>query len=162
MDEFDTLEETEQEEKIAIQKPKRQLTDKQKEATTANLAKGRAVRDEKRRARAEENNIKKEQDQARIEQIVVKKAVKMAAIQTKKENKLKRLIGDVPSDNDDNDVDIEERIFKKPKKKKIIYREESDSEEEVIIKKKRLPSVPPSPPLAAVAVPKRPPTILFY
>ena len=41
MDEFDTLEETEQEEKIAIQKPKRQLTDKQKEATTANLAKGR-------------------------------------------------------------------------------------------------------------------------
>lgn len=163
MDDTDTLEETE--EKVAIQKPKRQLTDKQKEATTANLAKGRAVRDAKRQVRKEEDEIKKEQEKTRIEAIVSKKAVKLASAQAKKENKLKQLIGEGLSE-DENDVEIEERIFKKPKKKKIIYREESDSEEEVIIKKKRpeivLPPPPPSVPQPVATVPKRAPTIMFY
>ena len=165
-DNMDTLEET-----VAIQKPKRQLTDKQKEATTANLAKGRAVRDAKRQVRKEEDDIKKEQEkakkeqnQARIEQIVAKKAVKLASEQAKKENKLKQLIGEGLSE-DDNDVEIEERIFKKPKKKKIIYREESDSEEEVIVRRKK-PEVqlPPPPPQPVVSMPlqKRAPTIMFY
>ena len=162
MDDSDTLEETE--ERVAIQKPKRQLTDKQKEATSANLAKGRAVRDAKRQVRKEEDEVKKGQDKARMEDIVAKKAVKLADKQAKKENKLKQLIGEGLSE-DENDVEIEERIFKKPKKKKIIYREESDSEEEVVIKSRKRPEVvvpPPPVPIASVPVPKRAPTIMFY
>jgi hypothetical protein len=161
MDDNDTLEEAE--EKVAIQKPKRKLTDKQMETVTANLAKGRAIRDEKRQVRKEADLVKQEQDKARMEDIVAKKAVKLANKQAMKETKLKQLIGEGLSE-DDNDVEIEERIFKKPKKKKIIYREESDSEEEVIIKKKR-PQVhvaAPLPPPVPVALPKRAPTIMFY
>ena len=162
MDDTDSLEETE--EKVVIQKPKRQLTDKQREATTANLAKGRAVRDAKRQVKKEEDQLKKEQDKARIEEIVTKKAVKLASAQAKKENKLKQLIGEGLSE-DEHDVEIEERIFKKPKKKKIIYREESDSEEEVIVSRKKRPEIalpPPLPPVVHVPVPKRAPTIMFY
>ena len=155
MEDLESLEEIE--EKIVIQKPKRQLTDKQKEATALNLAKGRAVRDAKREIKKEESLAKKEQDKARIEEIVAKKAVKLATARAKKESKLKQLMGESLSEED---VDIEERVFKRPKKKKIIYREESDSEEEVAIKKRR-PEVP-APAPAPTVVPKRVPTIMFY
>ena len=160
MEDIDSLEETE--EKVAIQKPKRQLTDKQKEATALNLAKGRAVRDAKRQVKKEENLVKKNQHKARIEEIVANKAVKMA----KKEDKLKQLIGEGLSEEDDNDFDIEERVFKRPKRKKVIYREESDSEEEMMFIKKRRSEVPvptpaPVPPPAPISLPKRVP-IMFY
>ena len=160
MEGLDSLEETE--EKVTIQKPKRQLTDKQKEATALNLAKGRAVRDAKRQVKKEENLVKKNQHKARIEEIVANKAVKMA----KKEDKLKQLIGEGLSEEDDNDFDIEERVFKRPKRKKVIYREESDSEEEMMFIKKRRSEVPvptpaPVPPPAPISLPKRVP-IMFY
>ena len=158
MEDIDSLEETE--EKVAIQKPKRQLTDKQKEATALNLAKGRAVRDAKRQVKKDENLVKKNQHKARIEEIVANKAVQMA----KKEDKLKQLIGE--GEEDDNDFDIEERVFKRPKRKKVIYREESDSEEEMMFIKKRRSEVPvptpaPVPPPAPISLPKRVP-IMFY
>ena len=160
MEDIDSLEETE--EKVAIQKPKRQLTDKQKEATALNLAKGRTVRDAKRQVKKEENLVKKNQHKSIIEEIVANKAVKMA----KKEDKLKQLIGEGLSEEDDNDFDIEERVFKRPKRKKVIYREESDSEEEMMFIKKRRSEVPvptpaPVPPPAPISLPKRVP-IMFY
>ena len=173
MDDPDALEEME--EKVAIQKPKRKLNEKQMETVKANLAKGRAVRDEKRQVRKEADLVKQEADlvkqeqhKARLEDIVTKKATKLASAQAKKENKLKQLIGEGLSEDDNDDVEIEERIFKKPKRKKIIYREESDSEEEVVISRKKRPEVPvvaPTPPPAPVGqatVPKRAPTIMFY
>ena len=83
---------------------------------------------------------------------MAKKAVKLATARARKET-----MGESLSEED---VDIEERVFKRPKKKKIIYREESDSEEEVVIKKRRqeVPAPPPAPTIA----PKRVPTIMFY
>jgi hypothetical protein len=170
MDDKDSLEETE--EKVAIQKPKRTLNEKQMETVKANLAKGRAIRDEKRQVRKEADLVKQEADlikqeqhKARLEDIVTKKATRLASAQAKKENKLKQLIGEGLSEDDNDDVEIEERIFKKPKKKKIIYREESDSEEEVVISRKKRPEVllppPPQPVAAPVPLPKRP-TIMFY
>ena len=141
-------------EEVAIQKPKRQLTDKQKEATSANLAKGRAIRDEKRK-------IQTEEDQKKIDELVVKKAEKLVKLQVRKDKELKSMLGN----GDDDEVEVEERIIKKPKKKKIIYREESDSEEEVIVKKKKPEMIlPPKEEIAKPVIPvaKARPSILFY
>jgi hypothetical protein len=139
-------------EEVAIQKPKRQLTDKQKEATSANLAKGRAIRDEKRK-------LQKEEDQKKINELVVRKAEKLVKIQVRKDKELKSMLGPV----DDDEVEVEERIIIKPKRKKIIYREESDSEEEVVVKKKK-PVIPVNVPKETLVVPvvKARPSILFY
>ena len=139
-------------EEVAIQKPKRQLTDKQREATSANLAKGRAIRDEKRK-------LQKEEDQKKIDELVVKKAEKLVKIQVRKDKELKSMLGTV----DDDEVEVEERIIIKPKRKKIIYREESDSEEEVVVKKKK-PVIPVNVPKETLVVPvvKARPSILFY
>ena len=134
------------EEEIIVQKPKpkRVLNEKQKEAVSINLAKGRAKRDENRK-------LKMEEDKKNAEELIAKKAERILKTKTKKETQIKNLIG---LDDDDNDEIIEERIIKKPKKKKIIYREESDSEEEVIIKPKKkvvknedliVPVIPPKP-----------------
>lgn len=129
------LEEVESEKEVeVIQKPKRVLTDKQREATAINLAKGRAVRDAKRDA-------KREEDKIIAEELVLKKAQKLIKNKDNKTKQLKKVI--YADSDDDNEVEVEERIIKKPKKKKIIYREESDSEEEVIVKrapKKELPA----------------------
>lgn len=127
---------SDKDESIIEQKPKKKrvLNEKQREAVAINLAKGRAKRDENRKLKQEENLKLKEE-------LIVKKAQQI----TKKEEKLKNLIGLA----DDQPDEIEERITKKPKKKKIIYREESESEEEVIIKKKEkktLPKEAPPPP----------------
>ena len=168
MDDMETVENPgtleEQMETAGIQRPKRKLTDKQKEATTLNLAKGRAIRDEKLRVQKEEKQLKLDENTTKIEALVAKKAQKIATKQAKKEDQLKKLLGDIDSDDDNDRIDVEERIFKKPKKKTIIYREESDSEEEVIVRKKR-PAValpPSSPTPASVPVPKRVPAIMFY
>lgn len=155
MDEIDSLEE------VKIQKPKRTLNELQKATTTANLAKGRAVRDAKRQAKKEVDDIKKEQDKARLTAIVEQKANKMATKQAKKETMLKQLIGVTDSETEE---EVETRIFKKPKKKKIIYREESDSEEEVVISRKKRPEAHVTPPqiTAPEPLPIRVPPILFY
>ena len=113
------------EEPVILQKPKRQLTEKQKEATARNLAKGREKLQEKKRQQKEEANALKEQ-------LIVKKAARITKQKVNQEKQLKTIL-DI---HDDEPDEIEERIIKKPKKKKIIYREESDSEEEVIIKPK--------------------------
>lgn len=130
------LEEVEEEKEIeVIQKPKRTLTDKQREAVAINLAKGRAVRDAKR-------DVKREEDKKKAEELILKKAERLKKNQ---ENKAKQLKKVIYAEEDDEEVEVEERIIKKPKKKKIIYREESDSEEEVIVKrqpKKELPTAP--------------------
>ena len=119
-----TLEESGEEDKI-IQKPKKKLTEKQKEIGRANLAKGRAILAEKKKK-------EKEEAQKRTDELIVKKAERLVKQKANKDEKLKRVIGEIPEEVDE----IEERIIKKPKKKKIIYREESDSEEEVIVKPK--------------------------
>jgi hypothetical protein len=110
-----------------MQKPKRVLNEKQREAVKINLAKGREIRDKNRA-------IKKEADKKMAEEMIEKKAEKILKTKAKKESKIKELIG---LEDNGGDEDVEERIIKKPKKKKIIYREESDSEEELIIKPKR-------------------------
>ena len=112
------------EENEPLQKPKKKLTEKQKEIGRANLAKGREALATKRKQQ-------KEEQQKKADEMIVKKAEKLVKTKANQDKKLKSVIGDVP---DEADVEIEERIIKKPKKKKIIYREESDSEEEVIIK----------------------------
>jgi len=111
-----------------IQKPKRVQTEKQKEATSRNLAAGRAKRDANR-------ELKKQEDKIRAEELIAKKAERIIKTKTKKETQIKKLIG-LDDDEQEEEIEIEERIIKKPKKKKIIYREESDSEEERIIKSK--------------------------
>lgn len=115
-------------------KPKKVLTEKQKEQGRLNLAKGRAALAEKKRKEKEEQTKK-------ADEMILKKAEKLKKQQVNKEKQLKTIIGDVDSDIDE----IEERVVKKPKKKKIIYREESDSEEEVIIKKRKPKQEPVEP-----------------
>lgn len=113
----------EDEDKI-IQKPKKKVTEKQKEIGKQNLAKGRAILAEKKR-------LQKEEAQRVTDELIVKKAERLVKQKANKEKQIKQVLGD-----DIDDVDeVEERIIKKPKKKKIIYREESDSEEEVIVKR---------------------------
>jgi len=125
------------EEKI-VQKPKKKLTEKQKEVGRANLAKGRA-------ALAEKKKKEKEEAQKLADELIIKKAEKLTKQKANKEKQIKSIIGEV-----EDEPDVEERIIKKPKRKKIIYREESDSEEEVIIKpkpkaKRELPPHEPEP-----------------
>ena len=114
------------EDKIYL-KPKRNMTEKQKEVGRANLAKGRA-------ALAEKKAKQKEEAAKLVDELVIKKAEKLTRQKANKEKQLKAIIG--TPDDDEADI-IEEHITKKPKKKKIIYREESDSEEEVIIRPRR-------------------------
>ena len=106
-----------------LQKPKKRLTEKQKEQGRANLQKGREALAEKRR-------IQKEEQTKRVDELIIKKAEKLVKQNANKEKLISSVIGDVEPD------EVEERITKKPKKKRIIYREESDSEEEVIVKSK--------------------------
>jgi hypothetical protein len=126
--------------KTKEKKPRPPLTEAQKEQGRANLAKGRAIRDENRVKRLEENK-------KIAEEIVEKKVEKVIKSKQKKEKEIKKLIN---YDSDDN-TEIEEHITvkKKPKKKKIVYREEeeSDSEEEVVVikKKKKTLETPPPP-----------------
>lgn len=147
------LEEIETEPEVeVIQKPKRTLTDKQREAVAINLAKGRAVRDAKR-------DVKREEDKKKAEELVMKKAEKLKKNQNNKTKQLKKVIY---AEDDDDEVEVEERIIKKPKKKKIIYREESDSEEEVIVRrqpKKELPA--PKAPEQVIPQPIQFPSIRF-
>ena len=109
-----------------LQKPKKRLTEKQKEQGRANLQKGREALAEKRR-------VQKEEQLKRVDAMIVKKAEKLVKLNANKEKLITSVIGEIPEDTPD---EIEERITKKPKKKRIVYREESDSEEEVIIKTK--------------------------
>ena len=112
-------------EKIAdepLQKPKKNLTEKQKEIGRSNLAKGRETLAAKRKQQ-------KEEQQTVADEMIILKAEKLVKTKANQDKKLKSVIGEI------DDVEVEERVIIKPKKKKIIYREESDSEEEVIIKK---------------------------
>jgi len=110
------------EEDKTLQKPKKKLTEKQKDIGRANLAKGRETLALKR---LEQKAIQ----QKAADEMIVKKAAVLVKTKANQDKKLKEVIGDIPELDE-----IEERIIKKPKRKKIIYREESDSEEEVIIK----------------------------
>ena len=102
-------------------KPKRTLTEKQKET----LAKGRA-------------NLKaKKEQQLKDTQAYKDQMVILRAEQLKQHKKvLKKQVGLPPvSDNEDEEVEV---VYKAPKqkKKKIVYIEsESESEEEVVYKK---------------------------
>jgi len=115
-------EKEEKEEKVILQKPKKNLTEKQKEIGRQNLAKGRETLAIKRKQQKEEN-------QKIADDMIVKKAEKLVKTKANQDKKLKAVIGEI------DDVEVEERVIIKPKKKKIIYREQSDSEEEVIIRK---------------------------
>jgi len=127
-------------EKIAdepLQKPKKILTEKQKEIGRSNLAKGRETLAAKRKQQ-------KEEQQKIADEMIVKKAEQLVKTKANQDKKLKSVIGEI------DDVEVEERVIIKPKKKKIIYREESDSEEEVIIKK------PKNKPVKNLEEPKEP------
>jgi hypothetical protein len=111
-----------------IQKPKRTLNEKQREAVRINLEKGQKALAEKRAKQREDKAKQEEELKKKKEQLIVKKAEKII----KKEKEVKKVL-----DLKEDEVDEEEIIItKKPKKKRIVYREESDSEEEVIVKPK--------------------------
>jgi len=127
-------------------KPKKNLTEKQKEIGRANLAKGRETLAIKRKQQ-------KEEQQKTADEMIVKKAEKLVKTKANQDKKLKSVIGEISEE----DVEIEERIMKKPKRKKIIYREESDSEEEVIIKSRPKKHIPvPKEPVEPRQEPKEP------
>ena len=111
-----------------LQKPKRTLNEKQREAVRINLEKGQKALAEKRaKQREDKAKVEKELNDKK-EKLIVKKAEKII----KKEKEIKKVLN-----IKEDEVDEEEIIVtKKPKKKRIIYKEESDSEEEVIIKSK--------------------------
>ena len=124
------LEEEKEEPTLILQKPKKPkktITDKQKEKGAENLKMGRE-------ALAKKHEQLKADHLILTNQKILEKAEKLNKLKTKKEQKLNKLL-----DIDDTVTEIEEHIKIKPKKKKIIYREESDSEEEeqVIIKTKK-------------------------
>jgi hypothetical protein len=141
----DTVEEPleENRESTPLQKPKRTLNEKQREAVRINLEKGQKALAEKR-AKQREDKAKAEKElNDKKEKLIVKKAEKIV----KKERAIKKVL-----DIEEDDVDEEEIIItKKPKKKRIIYKEESDSEEEVILKTKpkTVKDVPPAKPMVA-------------
>ena len=141
LEKVDTLAEA----KEPLQKPKRTLNEKQREAVRINLEKGQKALAEKR--------AKQREDKARLlkdlndkkEKLIVKKAEKII----KKEKEIKKVL-----DIKEDEVDEEEIIItKKPKKKRIIYKEESDIEEEVIVKTK--PKAVKEPPVKPVVEPKQ-------
>jgi hypothetical protein len=141
----------------APKKPKKVLSEKQMEINLKNLERGRQTR--------QENALRKKEEIQKIaEEITKTKINKKVTELTKpqKEPKPKKII--TPIEEPEEEVEIEERIIKKPKKKRIIIREvqESDSEEEIVIKnrRKRAPDVKPTTPPEIVK--PKPPAILFY
>ena len=88
----------------SLQKPKKKLTEKQKEIGRQNLAKGRETLAAKRKA-------SKEEQQKVADEMIILKAEKLVKTKANQEKKLKSVIGEIP------EVEIEERIIKKPKKK---------------------------------------------
>ena len=110
-------------------RPKKVITEKQKEKGLENLKKGREIlmlkrqqqRELREKQRKEKDELKQRKDFKKDESKVEPK------VEPKDEPKTAGY---------DADVEIEEHIKIKPKKKKIIYREESDDEEEIIVKRK--------------------------
>ena len=113
-----------------LQKPKRTLNEKQREAVKLNLEKGRlALSEKKKKQKEEQEKLKNE--------LIVKKAEKLVKQKTKKETQIKQIIGDVDSEiESDNEVKKVYIKKKKAPKKKVIYLEESSSEEEIKPKQK--------------------------
>ena len=112
-----------------LQKKKRVLTDKQKEATSANLAKGRAQR-------VINQKIQKEEQLKRTEDKIIKKAERIKKVIANQDKHLNKVIG---LDEDEENEEVEPvvvHVVKKPTKKRIVYKEESDSEEEVVVRRK--------------------------
>ena len=81
-----------------VQKPKKKLTEKQKEIGRQNLAKGRAILAEKKKKEKEEADKKKEE-------LILIKAERLKKRNDNKEKKIKEVLGDEP------DVEVEERII---------------------------------------------------
>jgi hypothetical protein len=124
--------EVDKKEETIVQKPKRKLNEKQMETVKKNLAIGREKLKEKKKMEKEEAERRAKE---KTEQLVLKSAERIKKQVATKEKKIKEVIGFTEENEDD--VEIEEHIKIKPKKKRIIYREESDSEEEVIVKSKQ-------------------------
>ena len=140
------------EEEIQIQKPKEKkprkpLTEKQKEI----LNNGRLLLKQNK----EKQKIETEQYK---EKLVLKKA---EMIKNRKAN-IKIKLALPPDINSDPEEEEEEKIIiKKKPKKKVVYVEESSDEEPVVLKKIRKPKdvIPPPPPETPVALPKK---IIFF
>lgn len=94
-----------------ITKPKRQLTEKQKEA----LAKGKQIRDANALKRKEERIKKEEEEKKIIEEKLVKKAIALKKKQIKKQALLDEI-----SDDDTPIQKVKEIVEKIPDKKIII------------------------------------------
>ena len=113
-----------------LQKKKRVLTDKQKEATSANLAKGRAQR-------VINQKIQKEEQLKRTEDKIIKKAERIKKVIANQDKHLNKVIGLDDQEVEDEEVEpVVVHVVKKPTKKRIVYKEESDSEEEVVVRRK--------------------------
>jgi len=114
-----------------LQKPKRTLNEKQRETVKINLEKGRlALAEKKKKQKEEQEKLKNE--------LIVKKAEKLVKQKAKKETEIKKVIGSVNSDTENEETEVENVYVKKKKapKKKVIYLEESSSEDEVQPKQK--------------------------
>jgi len=134
--------EVDKKEETIVQKPKRKLNEKQMETVKKNLAIGREKLKEKKKMEKEEAERRAKE---KTEQLVLKSAERIKKQVATKEKKIKEVIGFTEENEDD--VEIEEHIKIKPKKKRIIYREESDSEEEFIVKSKQRKNLPTTIPI---------------
>ena len=133
--------------KVKEKKPRKPLTDKQKEI----LNNGRLLMLENKQ------KAKREAEEYR-EKLVLKKA---ELIKNGKTNIKKKLGLPLDIDSDPEEEEEEKIIIKKKPKKKVVYVEESSDEEPVVLKKIRKPKdvVPPPPPETPVALPKK---LIFF
>ncbi len=93
-----------------LQKPKRTLNEKQRETVKINLEKGRlALAEKKKKQKEEQEKLKNE--------LIVKKAEKLVKQKTKKETEIKKIIGDVDSENE-SDNEVEKDIYKEKKQQR--------------------------------------------
>jgi hypothetical protein len=81
---------TENDNEVPLTKPKKKLSEKQLEA----LKKGQQTRDDNRKKRLEEMQLKKEQEKKILEEKLVKKAIAIKKKQIKKQALLEELSGD--------------------------------------------------------------------
>ena len=132
--------------KVKEKKPRKPLTDKQKEI----LNNGRLLMLENKQ------KAKREAEEYR-EKLVLKKA---ELIKNGKKNIKNKLGLPLDIDSDPEEEEEEKIIIKKKPKKKVVYVEESSDEEPVVLKKIKKPrDVIPSQPQTPVATPKK---LIFF
>ncbi len=130
-------------------KPKRQLTERQKEALAAGRAKGRERLDQKhaeinerRQARMDELAKMKEEAEQRVQKVVVKKAVAIKKRELMQQIRLDEIEDD---SNDDIPVEIVRKIIAKQRQKQQAPNERKSSVSTLTLDSKKPTPVPHEP-----------------